>query len=156
MIVAHFGLQWRVTNRLPVAIAGLVQLCEHGLAQLPEFAKLTLRNSLNHAGQLDVWCNRTHRGKPVPESHVLHAKEFPERELIRALIRFDLGGLLTIISSDGCPTLLDFWRQVPDGALDTVRNAAWVKRAIASCAGKSGEECVKELKRVAPIGSFQR
>ncbi|KAI9179243.1 hypothetical protein H9P43_005927 [Blastocladiella emersonii ATCC 22665] len=103
-----------------------------------------------------VWFSKPYRARKMLDSCLQHLNDFPVRELLRLLARPDLSGLLTVLSSSGCLTQAEFWRQVPDGALDAVRDAVWIRRVIASCTGEAGEECIEELKRVAPIGTSQQ
>ncbi|KAI9183092.1 hypothetical protein H9P43_004009 [Blastocladiella emersonii ATCC 22665] len=49
--------------------------------------------------------------------------------------------------------MVDFWRQVPDGALDAVRDAEWIERGVMSCMRSQQLECYAELKRVAPLAT---
>ncbi|KAI9179242.1 hypothetical protein H9P43_005905 [Blastocladiella emersonii ATCC 22665] len=126
-----------------------------GLSRLPDSAHRKLQQMLQHQGHAQIvsWCRQPYPCPGSPRSCTAHFNEFAERELIRILVRFDLNGFLDILSRSGCPLVVDFWRQVPDCAIDAVRDAAWVQREISSCSGAYAQQCIEELKRVAPVGS---
>ncbi|KAI9183091.1 hypothetical protein H9P43_004008 [Blastocladiella emersonii ATCC 22665] len=134
-----------------------------GLAQLPEFSKTAIRRLFELSTRLDQPFNKTSGGSrskkaqaqaqaAMPAACRAHHVQFPVRELVRVLIGADLGALLSTISKKGCPVMADFWRQVPDGALDAVRDAAWIKRSVNKFKQSGRSECVAEFKRVAPVG----
>ncbi|KAI9179792.1 hypothetical protein H9P43_005122 [Blastocladiella emersonii ATCC 22665] len=78
-----------------------------------------------------------------------HQLPQPSRELVRALIGADFGAVLDIVASESLPTCADFWRLVPDGALDRVRDAQWISQSVLSLKGQKADECVKEIERAA-------
>ncbi|KAI9173268.1 hypothetical protein H9P43_007399 [Blastocladiella emersonii ATCC 22665] len=88
------------------------------------------------------------------------AVKHPLRETVRQLADADLAGLLDVLAGDdddGTTYPLAFWRAVPDGKLDRVRDATWVARAVVAAREhgvkvgdrEGAREVVKEIRRVA-------
>ncbi|KAI9179685.1 hypothetical protein H9P43_005015 [Blastocladiella emersonii ATCC 22665] len=123
-----------------------------GLAQLPNFAKKSLFNAYGR----ECWSVRDIRpNKRTHDECVAHHVDFAARGLFRRLIVADLDVFLTILTQDSkCMDKSGFWELVPNGALDAVRDAAWIQRTLAGC--KRASTCIEQLKRVAPAGSAQQ
>ncbi|KAI9183103.1 hypothetical protein H9P43_004020 [Blastocladiella emersonii ATCC 22665] len=127
-----------------------------GVLQLPAFAETAVRQLMDQSSCLDRPYDLkrgTKKAAKLSKACRAHNIEFPVRELMRVLIRADLGDLLNIVAEDACPTMTDFWRLIPDGALDEACDAARVQDMIAACKREGRPESVAQIVRAAPVGS---
>ncbi|KAI9173260.1 hypothetical protein H9P43_007391 [Blastocladiella emersonii ATCC 22665] len=96
----------------------------------------------------------------------------PHLELVQLLICMDLDAMIRKFSgaagngtgdtANEKPPPPAFWRAVPDGALDGVRHAAWIARAVheLKVGGKlsqvEAQAAIRDIRRVAPIAVASR
>ncbi|KAI9172991.1 hypothetical protein H9P43_007122 [Blastocladiella emersonii ATCC 22665] len=124
---------------------------------LPQFAFDQLRRLLDSVDDVAV-AQPLNPPQTVPHpGTACEPVEAPFRELLLLLVRGDLATLINRLGgrNDGTVLPLSFWRALPNGALEGVKDAYWIAQTVvgfSKCATRGKQELrpvLKEIRRVA-------